>query len=119
MNSYSESNLLDVTELSHEMINEYLTFANRPSLSVTEYLQFRQVAANEIQNGLAPNRPSRSVESSYQPALPEQNAVAPVKRAPQIQSPVTQEAKQIPSEEIESAQSKEDAFFDLIKQIDS
>lgn len=118
MNSYSESNLLDVTELSHEMINEYLTFANRPSLSVTEYLQFRQVAANEIQNGLAPNRPSRSVESSYQPALPEQNAVAPVKRAPQIQSPVTQ-SKQIPSEEIEPVQSKEDAFFTLINQIDS
>ena len=111
--------MVSISELSHEMINEYLIFANRPSLSVTEYLQFRQVAANEIQNGLAPSRPNRSVESSYQQVLPAQNAVAPVKCAPQMQSPVTQEAKQILSEEIEPAQSKEDAFFALINQIDS
>ena len=103
--------MTSVTELSHEIVNDYFALSNRPTLSVAEYLQFRQIAATEVQSGLVTEARRMNVEpTAYQAKDPAPKPPAPVRKEKEAAHPV---------QELQKEPSETNRFFDLINKIDS
>jgi hypothetical protein len=81
---------MTVSELSREIVQEYMALSGRPLMSPAEYLQFRQEAVTEIQSGLvtANTIPPINTVAPVLPQAPAQLVQAPVSGPSPIPVPV-------------------------------